>query len=39
MDLTLGDILEARERLRTILFPTELVPSTVLSGEGREVFL
>lgn len=39
MGVTLGDILEARERLRPVLFPTELVPSTVLSGSGREVFL
>ncbi|MDR1570756.1 MAG: threonine ammonia-lyase [Oscillospiraceae bacterium] len=39
VDITLGDILEARERLRPILFPTELVPSTVLSGDGREVCL
>ncbi|GHU71460.1 threonine dehydratase [Clostridia bacterium] len=39
MELTLGDILEARERLRSVIYPTELVPSPVLSRCGREVCL
>jgi len=39
MDITLGDILEARERLRPILFRTDLVPSTVLSNDRRDVCL
>ena len=39
MDVTLGSILEARERLRPVLYPTELVPSPVLSGNEREVYL
>jgi len=39
MDVTLGSILEARERLRPVLYPTELVPSPVLSNSEREVYL
>ncbi|MDR2506216.1 MAG: threonine ammonia-lyase [Oscillospiraceae bacterium] len=39
MEVTLGSILEARERLRQVLFPTELVPSPVLSNAERTVYL
>ncbi|MDR1599717.1 MAG: threonine ammonia-lyase [Oscillospiraceae bacterium] len=39
MEVTLGDILEARERLRPVLYSTEMVPSRVLSRDGREVCL
>jgi threonine dehydratase len=39
MEVTLGSILEARERLRQVLFPTELVPSPVLSNTERTVYL
>ncbi|MDR2656999.1 MAG: threonine ammonia-lyase [Oscillospiraceae bacterium] len=39
MELTLGDILEARERLRPVLYSTEMVPSRVLSNDGRQVCL
>lgn len=39
MDITLGDILEARERLRPVIYATEIVPSTVLSRDGVTAYL
>ncbi len=38
-DVTLGMVLEARERLKSIVRHTDMVPSRVLSSDQREVFL
>ena len=37
--VTLGMVLEARERLKSVVRRTDLVPSKILSNEKREVFL